>query len=60
MLAGPELVSRGFVYISLVSCQERHITDWNRIKNIIRDDLNDFLWRRMKRSPVILPIIMEA
>ncbi len=76
VLAGPELLSRGFVYIreneelveeardvaidSLVSCQERHITDRNRIKNIIRDDLNDFLWRRMKRSPVIMPVIMDV
>ena len=76
LLSGPDLVSRGFVYIreneelveeargvvldSFMRCQEQHVTDWNRIKNIIRDDLNEFLWRRMKRCPVIMPIIMEA
>ena len=76
LLSGPDVVSRGFVYIreneelveevrgvvldSFLRCQEQRVTDWNRIKNVVRDDLNDFLWRRMKRCPVILPIIMEA
>ncbi len=76
LIAGPDLVSRGFVYIreneelveearqvvldALLECQEKNVTDWNRIKNCIRDELNDFLWKRMKRCPVILPVIMEA
>ena len=76
VLAGPDIVSRGFVYVresedlmehakevvesALDSCLERNITDWGKIKNIIRDSLSDFLWKKMKRNPMILPIIMEA
>ncbi len=76
LLSGPDIVTRGFVYVreneelmaemkeavmgSVMECQDRRITDWGKIKNMIRDDLNDYLWKRMKRSPVILPIIMEA
>ena len=76
LLAGPDIVSRGFIYmresedliqeakqvvtISLERCNERNITDWNRIKNNIRDDLSEFIWKRMKRRPMILPIIMEV
>ena len=41
-------------------CFARNITDWNRIKNSIRDELGDFLWKKMKRSPMILPIITEV
>lgn len=76
LLAGPDIVSRGFVYVresedlleeahTIVSdavqdCLNRHVTDWGKIKNIIKDSLSDFLWKRMKRSPMILPIIMEV
>lgn len=76
LLAGPDIVSRGFVYVresedlleeahTIVSdavqdCLERHVNDWGKIKNIIKDSLSDFLWKRMKRNPVILPIIMEV
>ena len=76
LLAGPDIVSRGFIYmreseeliqeakqvvtLSLERCNEKHITDWSRIKNMIRDDLGDFIWKRMKRRPMILPIIMEV
>ena len=76
LISGPDIVTRGFVYVreneelmeearsvvmgSLMDCQSHHISDWSRIKNIIRDDLGDYLWKRMKRSPMILPIIMEA
>ena len=76
LLAGPDIVSRGFIYmresedliqeakqvvtISLERCNERNITDWNRIKSNIRDDLSEFIWKRMKRRPMILPIIMEV
>jgi len=75
-LSGPDIVTRGFVYVresedlmedakrvvmgSIVDCQDRKITDWGKMKNVIRDDLNDYLWKRMKRGPMILPIIMEA
>ncbi|MBS6645819.1 MAG: ribonuclease J [Clostridiaceae bacterium] len=75
LLAGPDIVSRGFVYVresedlldearaivddAVRDCLERHVNDWGKIKNIIRDSLSDFLWKRMKRNPMILPIIME-
>ena len=76
LLAGPDIVSRGFVYVresedlmeearnvvndAVNDCLERHVNDWGKIKNIIRDSLSDFLWKRMKRNPMILPIIMEV
>lgn len=76
ILAGPDIVSRGFVYVReaenlMDECREvvnialdrlydRGITDWGRIKTEIKDTLNDFLWKKMKRNPVILPIIMEV
>ena len=74
--SGPDLVSRGFVYVresedlmeearqvvqdAVQDCLERHVNDWGKIKNIIRDSLSDFLWKKMKRNPMILPIIMEV
>lgn len=76
LLAGPDIVSRGFVYVresedlmedaravvndAVQDCLDRHVGDWGKIKNIIRDSLSDFLWKRMKRNPMILPIIMEV
>ena len=76
VLAGPDIVSRGFVYVresedlmehakevvesALDSCLDRNITDWGKIKNVVKDALSEFLWKRTKRSPMILPIIMEA
>lgn len=76
LLAGPDIVSRGFVYVresedlleeaqtvvdeAVADCLNHHIADWGKIKTIIRDSLSEFLWKRMKRSPMILPIIMEV
>ena len=76
ILAGPDIVSRGFVYVResenlMEECREvvnialdrlydRGITDWGRMKTEIKDSLNDFLWKKMKRNPMILPIIMEV
>ncbi|MCR5797510.1 MAG: ribonuclease J [Eubacterium sp.] len=76
IVSGPDIVSRGFVYvreaenlmdecreivnISLDRIAERGITDWGSMKSEIKDSLNDFLWRKMKRNPMILPIIMEV
>ena len=76
LLAGPDIVSRGFVYVresedlmeeaqaivdqAVADCLEHHVSDWGKIKNIIRDSLSDFLWKRIKRNPMILPIIMEV
>ncbi|MCR4605829.1 MAG: ribonuclease J [Eubacterium sp.] len=76
VLAGPDIVSRGFVYVReaenlIEECKEivnialdrlssRGVTDWNKMKNEIKDSLTDFLWKKMKRNPVILPIITEV
>ena len=77
LLAGPDIVSRGFVYVreSEVLMEEaRQIltdavedclmhqrnADWSKIKLVIRDKMNDFIWRRTKRKPMILPIIMDV
>lgn len=76
LLSGPDIVSRGFVYVresedlleearkvvndAVNDCLARHVSDWGKIKNEIKDRLSDFLWKRMKRNPMILPIIMEV
>ncbi len=76
ILAGPDIVSRGFVYVreaedlmdearnvvedAMDYCNSHRVTDWAKIKNSIRDSLGDFLWKRTKRRPMILPIIMEV
>lgn len=76
VLAGPDIVSRGFVYVresetlmedcrlvveeALDRCIRRNITDWGKIKTSIKDSLGEFLWKRTKRSPMILPIITEV
>lgn len=75
-LAGPDIVSRGFVYVresetlmedarhvvaeALDECLSRKITDWSRIKAAIKEALSEFLWKRTKRNPMILPIITEV
>ncbi|MGN0291005.1 MAG: ribonuclease J [Lachnospiraceae bacterium] len=76
VLAGPDIVSRGFVYVrgseSLMDearavldetmdyCMDRNITDWGKIKSEIKDSLGDFVWKETKRRPMIMPIIMEV
>ena len=52
--------ARAIVSDSVERCLDKNITDWSKIKNIIKDDLSEYLWKKMKRNPVILPIIMEA
>lgn len=75
IMAGPDIVSRGFVYVresenlmdearevvnnSLDKCLSRNINDWGKIKNEIKESLSDYLWKKTKRNPMILPIIME-
>lgn len=76
ILSGPDIVSRGFVYVresetlmddarevvnnALDKCIGRNITDWGKIKMEIKDSLSDYLWKKTKRNPMILPIIMEV
>ncbi|MCR4628949.1 MAG: ribonuclease J [Bacillota bacterium] len=76
LLAGPDIVSRGFVYVresedlmgeaqnivddAVQDCLDRNISDWGKIKHVIRDSLSGYLWKKMKRNPMILPIIMEV
>ena len=52
--------AREVVEQALDSCLERGITDWSKIKTSVKDALSDYVWKRTKRSPMILPIIMEA
>lgn len=76
ILSGPDLVSRGFVYVreaenlmddardcvndALERCLEKNVTDWGKIKNVIKESLSEFIWKKTKRNPMILPIIMEV
>lgn len=75
LAAGPDIVSRGFVYVreadelieesrmlvleAVQDCLDRGIIDWGKLKSVIKDTLSDHIWKKMKRTPVILPIIME-
>lgn len=76
IISGPDIISRGFVYVresenlmdeaktvvrnALNKCEENNITEWSYMKNLIRDTLREYLWHKTKRSPMILPIIMEV
>ena len=75
VIAGPDIISRGFVYVresedlmenareiikkTLVKCEERNKNDWAARKGLIKDDLREYLFEKTKRKPMILPIIME-
>ncbi len=75
VVSGPEITTRGFVYVKeaedmledarivteevILRCEAKGITDYAKMRSMIRDDLSEFIWRKMKRSPMILPIIME-
>ena len=75
IIAGPYIISRGFVYVReseklmdeardivrdvFTKCEERKITDWSTLKSTVRDELKSFLYEKTKRKPMILPIIME-
>jgi ribonuclease J len=76
VLAGPDLVSRGFVYVreneslmdgaqeivqnTLQRCMDERVRDWNSVKTRVREALSSYIYRRTKRSPMILPILMEV
>jgi ribonuclease J len=75
VIAGPDIISRGFVYVreseglmdeakeivknALRECEENNITDWATLKSKVRDELRSYLYEKTKRKPMILPIIME-
>lgn len=76
VVVGPDIVSRGFVYVResedlmeeakkvvkrvLMECEKNNVTDWATLKSGIRDSLRSFLGEKIKRNPMILPIIMEV
>ncbi len=76
LMSGPEIVSRGFVYVresdelmdearelvraQVERCIDKNITDWGKIKGTIKDSLSEYVWKKTKRRPMILPIIMDV
>ncbi len=76
IITGPDIITRGFVYIreseelieaatsrvesALKECENNNITEWSVLKNTIRKSLNDYIYKKIKRNPMILPIIMEV
>ena len=76
VLSGPEIISRGFVYVkeadelmedatgvleaTIEELQDRNVSDWGKIKQALRENLSSYIWQRTKRRPMILPVIMEV
>ena len=76
VVSGPEIISRGFVYVreneslieearkvameALEKCQNKRMKDWNTMKSQVRDALNSYIYETTKRSPIILPIFLEV
>ena len=76
MVSGPDIVSRGFVYVresdalmdearvvveeAVHNCLDKGVSDWGKIKGSIKDSLGEYVWKKTKRRPMILPIIMEV
>ena len=76
LVSGPSIVSRGFVYVresdkliddatdlvydEVTEALEKGITDWGKLKNIVKDVLSDYIWKKTKRRPMIMPIIMDS
>ncbi|WP_207653859.1 ribonuclease J [Tepidibacter mesophilus] len=76
VIAGPDIISRGFVYVresedliekakvvvreALIQCETKQIREWAYLKNTIKDELKNYLYEKTKRNPMILPIIMEV
>ena len=76
VVSGPDIISRGFVYVreaenlmdeaknvvrkAVDRCEQKRIMEWSQIKTVVKEDLREFVWQKTKRSPMILPIIMEV
>ena len=76
IIAGPDVISRGFIYVResdelmdelrrraidvIERCNDDRISDWATIKGDLRSDISNFLYQKTKRSPMILPVIMEV
>ncbi|MDO5555203.1 MAG: ribonuclease J [Clostridia bacterium] len=76
VIAGPDVLSRGFVYVresenlmedikqllrvEILKFEQKHITDWSTIKSLLREELRDYIYKKTKRDPMIMPIIMEV
>ncbi len=76
LVSGPDIVSRGFVYVresdalmeearivvdsAVHNCLDKGVSDWGKIKSSIKDMLGEFVWKKTKRRPMILPVIMEV
>jgi len=75
LVSGPDIVTRGFVYVkeseelmnelkrvvneSLDSCQQNGMRDWTSIKTTVKSNISGYLYKKTKRSPMVLPVIME-
>ncbi|MBP3196997.1 MAG: ribonuclease J [Butyrivibrio sp.] len=76
LVSGPSIVSRGFVYVresdkliddatdlvldEVTEALDKGITDWGKLKSIVKDTLSDYVWKKTKRRPMIMPIIMDT
>ena len=76
VLAGPEIITRGFIYVkesdelieemqgvledALLQLEEKNVSDWGKMKNTMKDALSGYVWKKMKRKPMILPVFMEV
>ena len=76
LVSGPDITSRGFVYVkeadvmmneatavaekAIFDCLDADVTDENKIRSMVRDGLSDFFWKKTKRSPMILPVILNT
>lgn len=76
IVSGPDVISRGFVYVresenlmeeikhllreELSKCEEKHITDWATLKLVVREELGNYIYKKTKREPMLIPIIMEV
>ena len=76
IISTPEIITRGFVYVkesehlmdelsrvvmeSIISCENQHITDWATIKGKVKGNLSGYLYKTTRRSPMILPVIIEV